>query len=674
MNKGRYLFPAILLIFTCTAFAWGKKKLSAPVIYSNSTDFFRSAQTGDWGTLSTWESSPDNSSWSAATLIPTSAANTISIRNGHIVTVITNQDMDQVIINSGGNLIHSGGTLTLNDDASGDDIIVQSGGIFTLAINPSVTFSGSATANINTAGMLRLSASGLMVAGTGVHVSNYIYQHASILEYTLSTLFSTDNVTVFPNVNAVTIPIFRITGNVGAVGANTTTTINGLFEANGNITFQNSGTKIFRNGITGTGNVTASSSPLSGKFVINGTTASLGGSGSLILNSNGMDIGNSTTVTMVSNKSITGNIALLSNALVMLGAYNLTMTGDISGGSSTSHIVTNGTGKLVLNNIVAAPRIFPIGANTTTINPLAISNGEGFNYGARVETGLNPGIGIQFKAVNRTWTVRPSATPAGTVNVNFFYAAADVNGGFSFPPATVELGFYTGVWNVINTGLTQFGSYQVTGTVTSQFLANTDAPMAIGNIGAILAANDPVSINYFKGIKQNGRHILSWELACSNTTAVNIELQRSSDAFNYSSIYNTASTAQQCLQSTGHTDAQPLPGINYYRLKITDAAGKIMYGQVVHLRNADKGFDVLNIAPNPVVNGNFKLGISAAQNALMEIVVTDMQGRRMLQQNYNAVAGFNAVPLHVEGFSAGMYQVYVNTAEGRSKILRFVMR
>ncbi len=103
--------------------------------------------------------------------------------------------------------------------------------------------------------MLRLSATGLTNAGTGVHANNYIYQHASVLEYTLNLAFSSNGVTFFPNANAVTIPIFRTTGNLGLIGGGAATVINGLFEANGTITFSNAGTKTFRNGITGTGNI-----------------------------------------------------------------------------------------------------------------------------------------------------------------------------------------------------------------------------------------------------------------------------------------------------------------------------------------------------------------------------------------------------------------------------------
>jgi len=283
-------------------------------LFSNPTDHFRSIQSGDWATLSTWESSPDNATWLPATLIPTSAANTIFIKNTNTVTVTTNENMDEVIIESGGILFHSTATLTIND-GTGDDIIIQSGGAFTLASvnNPPLFSPATATANINTGGILRVSAGGLTFPGAGVNANNYIYQDASVLEYTPALAFASAGVTFFPNVNATTIPIFRTTNNVGIVGGTAATTFNGLFEANGNITFQGTGVKTFRNGIIGTGNINGSGS---GKFLINGTTAKFGGSGTLIVSAaNGMDIGGSTTVTMVSNKVMTGNITLLpSNA------------------------------------------------------------------------------------------------------------------------------------------------------------------------------------------------------------------------------------------------------------------------------------------------------------------------------------------------------------------------
>ena len=277
-----------ILIFSCSVQAGKIFKVGIPYyshksarLISAPTYYFRSVASGFWNVTGTWESSPDNTNWFAATSTPTTAARKISIRNGHFVNINSNLDIDQVIIESGGTLSHLGSLLTIYDDPLGDDVIVESGGTFTLASasNPPLFNVPTATVNINTGGILRVSATSLTSAIVGLNANNYIYQHASVLEYTPGLAFSSDGVTYFPNVNAATIPIFRTTNNLGLIGGSGSTIFNGVFEANGTITFQNNGTKIFRNGITGTGNIT--SNPASGKFIINGTTASLGGNGSL---------------------------------------------------------------------------------------------------------------------------------------------------------------------------------------------------------------------------------------------------------------------------------------------------------------------------------------------------------------------------------------------------------
>src|SRR5258706_3916532 len=311
--------------------------------FSSANDYFRSKMTGDWGSTGTWESSPTGGApWSPATLVPDFNANTITIQNGHTVTITTPQDVDQIVIQNGGVLDFSLGTLTV-ENGTGDDIDIQNGGVFVLSLasTPPNFVSAGATCNVATGGTLRVSAAGLTAAApsAGVNTSNFVYNHQSILEYTLAAAFSTDNVTYFPNVNATTIPIFRTTAGVGAVGATNNTGFNGIFEANGAITFLNTGTKTFRNGIRGTGNINGSAS---GKFIINGATAELGGSGSLTVpTTGGLEIGTPTTVTMTSNKTITGNVSLLTDTYVVLNNNSLTVSGTVSNATITSYVKTN---------------------------------------------------------------------------------------------------------------------------------------------------------------------------------------------------------------------------------------------------------------------------------------------------------------------------------------------
>ena len=192
---------------------------------------------------------------------------------------------------------------------------------------------------IKSGAVLRISAGGLStVAGAGVHASNYVYEDGAILENGYNGM-GANGVTYFPNVNSTTIPVLRITQNISLpVGAAAPTRVNGIIEANGNISFSAAGQKIFRNGIRGTGNITTTAT--CGLVLIDGVTAVLGGSG--VINaaaSAGIQIGaaTGTTVTLSSNKAITGNIALLATSTyVDLGSWQLTVNGTFSGGSCTS--------------------------------------------------------------------------------------------------------------------------------------------------------------------------------------------------------------------------------------------------------------------------------------------------------------------------------------------------
>ncbi len=91
-------------------------------VASSSTNFFRSAGSGKWSEITSWESSGNNIAWTAATLIPNAASRSIIIRNGHIITCDSNEVGDQMTISAGGTLkIVAGGTLTLRR-VSGNDL------------------------------------------------------------------------------------------------------------------------------------------------------------------------------------------------------------------------------------------------------------------------------------------------------------------------------------------------------------------------------------------------------------------------------------------------------------------------------------------------------------------------------------------------------------------------
>jgi hypothetical protein len=84
---------------------------------------YRSKGSGNWGSISSWQSG-DNLTWSDVTVVPTTnVAGSIAIQNGHEITVAANATSSALTINSGGKLtLNSGyslgitGNLAINSD------------------------------------------------------------------------------------------------------------------------------------------------------------------------------------------------------------------------------------------------------------------------------------------------------------------------------------------------------------------------------------------------------------------------------------------------------------------------------------------------------------------------------------------------------------------------------
>lgn len=187
-----------------------------------------------------------------------------------------------------------------------------------------------------------------------------------------------------------------------------------------------------------------------------------------------------------------------------------------------------------------------------------------------------------------------------------------------------------------------------------------------GNITSL-----PVSIEYFRGTKQATGHLLNWKVNCVGSPTAILTLERSGNSRDFSVINNITATALRCLQPFNYSDLSPLPGINYYRMKMTDADGRSNYSSIIALLNNTRGFEITSVQPNPVIS-NASLNIASASKENASLVITDMTGRRLLQKNINLVAGSNQVFLDMSGYPSGVYSVVVVNAAGEKRTVSVV--
>lgn len=629
------------------------------------TDYFRSVTSGNWGSVSTWESSADNVTWISATQTPTSAANTITIRNGHAVTVAGATSADQVIVNNGATLTHSSGVFTIQNDASGNDIDIQSGGRFILATGSlSPTFVGSATLIVRTGGLLQISGTGLTGAGTGVNANNYVYEHQSILEYTLSSAFAASGVTFFPNCADGVNPIFRVsnTSSTLTVGGGSATIINGVFESNGlGVSWGGLGLKRFRNGIIGSGVVADVAG--SGDWEITGATASLGGTGNINMSSVLLGIGPSTNVTMTSAKTVNGDISLLSNSYITLGAFNLSVNGLIVGGSN-NYIRTNSTGALIEMN-VTGPNVIPIG--NSTYNPLTIDHADGLNWIIRVEDVLtvdDPAFASNVaKAVLREWHITPSTNPPATgATLVFQWNDSDPSQvGASYNNAeNVQIWHEVANGNPWGNDWIAAGVAQVAGGTPPGIRTATISgwtwysPFAISNISGPL----PLKLIRFDAAKINTSSArIWWEMAACCLPGARFELERSTDGSRFSYL----STIEGSTTSRFYAATDNIAGSNvtWYRLKMIDADGKVSYSRVVAILNNNTDDIILTtVYPNPVKD-KVNITIASPKNGNVSFELISLSGAVVKTWVSALVPGNNNVQADLSGVSAGTYYLRI---------------
>jgi hypothetical protein len=181
----------------------------------------------------------------------------------------------------------------------------------------------------------------------------------------------------------------------------------------------------------------------------------------------------------------------------------------------------------------------------------------------------------------------------------------------------------------------------------------------------------PITIEYFKGTKQVNGNKLSWKIDCSNSSKTVMHMERSKDGNNFNTIKTISADALTCLQPFDYTDKDFLQGYNYYRLKMTDADGKITFSNRIVLLNSNAAPDIVLLFP-AIITGNTIVNITITQKIQAVIVITDYTGRSVQKRSCNLAAGSNAVQLQLSGLAAGVYQLVVYTTQQRTDPIRFI--
>lgn len=714
--------PYFYKFFTRLGTTWssGVEVSATPVLATTATDYFRSVASGSWATLATWESSPDSASWIPATLVPGATA-------AHVVI----QGSDSVWLDA--NRATANLTLLSNARMNALTFTITVAARFNL-LNTSAFYQGGTVTSVPGSGVQQVLAttSNFHFNGTQAGTSNIAYPAFGNLywEPTPAGGGTFQNSVATAPFNLGLVVRGNMTLNIQgatpreirfATGASITRnhTIDGdlnIISANTIAVITNGGLPVYCSVHVG-GNINVTAGVLQGTSTTPATdgSASLNLLGNINVSGGTLQTGNSTaglfsinyigagaqsinqtggTISFTANQKdtinntgsgLTLNTPVTHNGIIEFidGVVHTTMPNILTFGSTAAVIgasdasyVSGPVRKTGNTNFT-----FPVGASNGYV-PLRVSNFAGLSaptdqftaeYVRASGMALGPNTAPLITKISSCeyWTLNATAgTP--TVDLTLYWNANNPCGGtYIGNVADLEIAHFDGVnWDNSSVGFSSKTGTTAAGDITWPAV-NVFSPFTLAST---TGANPlPITINYFVGSKNSNSHFLNWKVTCISTPSATLEVERSTDGRNYSSIYSIFATALRCQQPFDHIDNQPVKGVNYYRLKMTDVDGKVSYSSIVSLINGAKGIDVMNIAPNPIVNKNFTVKISAAEKTQVELVITDMQGRVLQKQTAGMIAGFNTIPVTANKLAAGTYQLFANTTEGRTRVLRFVI-
>jgi len=388
----------------------------------------------------------------------------------------------------------------------------------------------------------------------------------------------------------------------------------------------------------------------------------------LVLNAN---------TTMTVTNVLTLRAGLITTGTTSTVALTNTATQPIVGNSTTSYI--SGRLQMRLPNAAASIRVFPVGLGgryrPVTITPQATSAApvvlvEIFNS----SPGTNFGNTLSNISANRYYRIQLQSGTIGqpTVQLSFNTDVQDeqvgVPGNLRVARATTP----TGVWNTAN-GAGVFSPSAPRGYTTS-------APTVIDASSFFALAstqeNDnpltgtvplPVQLLSFTAARQGTAVRTAWATASEKNSA-HFVVQRSADGRTFSDVQQVAAQGNSLTRHDyAALDAQPLPGLSYYRLRQVDLDGTVAYSPVATVRFGDAlaaPAPTLVAYPNPSAGQHFQVLATNLATTGGTVQVFDNVGRLVLTQV--AAVGTAEVTIQpARPLASGLYLVTWQTADGQ---------
>lgn len=436
-----------------------------------------------------------------------------------------------------------------------------------------------------------------------------------------------------------------------ASGANSTTVNDFVLNSNATLTDAGTGTMNISGNVTVDGTLTYSGTR---SLNFNGTTAqtySDASPASVVTVTGGLTINNTAGLTL--NAPLQYNGALtLTNGLITTTSTNILRAGTAataSTGSATSYI--NGP----MAKIGGATAFhFPVGKNGKVqiigiANTAATSTFTAEYFATRHASYNNVDAPLIKISEAGYWDLsRTSGSDAADVIITW-----DNNSGV-VDYTKMVVAHNTGAnWFREATSGTPTGDNSA-GTVTATGVS-TFSPFALGSSDALAL---PLELLTIKAIEQDQKAVIMWTTA-SETNLDIFEVQRSKDGKTFAQVGTVKAEGKAANYS--FIDAQPINGINYYRLKSIDIDKTFEYSQIVSLQN-NKTKANIKVYPTATTG---MLTVESNGSQVEDVTIFNYVGQVVLTAKYTNNLNISHLP-------SGMYLLQVRA--GQENVIEKILK
>ncbi len=332
-----------------------------------------------------------------------------------------------------------------------------------------------------------------------------------------------------------------------------------------------------------------------------------------------------------------------------------------------------------VSSATAAVDISPVGFPAAIVSSISINPSDDNEI---LITYSNYGVNSVYHTTNAnaatpTWTVVEG--PAGSaVQLASARSSAIVKvlGVTEYFVGTSTGLYTTTTLSGATTAWTKVGTSEINFAVVSQLryrpADNKILAATHGNGFFLITLSDPfvlaTKLQSFNAVKQGDNALINWRVGYSST-AKTFEVLESTDGRNFVKLKTIDAITNNADYSTVDTDLSP--GVNYYKLKITDANGSVSHSNTAVVFNKYGGFEVISMIPT-LVNSTSVISIASHKKGKGSLIVIDAQGKQIYHQEITLLAGNNNYNLNFANLSSGAYYIYAESQDGKSNITRFV--